>query len=193
MQIQNSTTLSGVQSIFQSTKAYSAPAQSLGSSKDTVSISPEARALYEQTLQSQEENQSSLAAAGALAMTSSVEEAAAEEEKFSQVLAEEFSKILDRHRDNTESSASSEESANSASSGSGGAGSSDSSSSSADAIEEIEQKIKEVSAELSSAAGLAVKSGSTESNTRVEQLQSELQQLQAQLAQLEAAAEDSAA
>ncbi len=138
---------------------------------DTVSISPQAKFLYEQSLAKEKEDAEVKAKLfeTELAAAMMKEQDAVKEDVYSSA-AQEFKDTLQSHRGN-----------NSGSGASGGSGGSGGASSTEDAMEDLEDRIKQVSAELASATSAAVKDGSMEASSKVDQLQSELSQLQAQL------------
>ncbi len=201
--------LFNIQSIYQVQQSGSAKVQSasLGTSTgDTVNISAEAQFFYEQSLTKKEQDAQAAAKVVELEQAAMITQAKdTEEQDVYAAAAQEFKDTLYRHRgNNSGSGASSGDSSSSAEranglGNAGGTGSTGTSSgggstgsSTADSIEDLEARIKQVTAELASAASTAVKTGSTESNARVDQLQAELDQLQSQLSALMSESTESA-
>ncbi len=160
--------------VQQSTYARSQNQSVSSGGADTVSISPQAKFLYEQSLAKEKEDAEVKAKLfeTELAAAMMKEQDAAKEDVYSSA-AQEFKDTLQSHRGNNSGSG--------ASGASGGSGSGGGASSTEDAMEDLEDRIKQVSAELASATSAAVNDGSMEASSKVDQLQSELSQLQAQL------------
>ncbi len=193
MQIENDNMLFGIQNIYQTSAATNVfpQAQTTARSQDTVQISSEARALYEQSLREQERAKQAARETLIEEQDQSAAELSANEEESQSLAAQRFSEILAQHKPSGEQAGNETGDGNktdSSSSGGGGGGGGSSSESSSDAIEEIKNAIQQVSAELASVAGETLTSGNSQANSRVGQLQTKLAQLESQLAQLEAEA-----
>ncbi len=176
MQISNNADIFAIQNTYQN--SYSSKSQPIVSKGqgDTLNISSEARAMYEQSLLDEQEKLSKAQSYADAMAQSLIGSSTSEEEDTELTLSQEFSAILDKHR--------------TSSSGGDGAksGGGSSTQSSADVIEQLEKQIQQVSSELASISGQAVNTGDVAANARVEQLQTELTQLESQLAQAQEAA-----
>ncbi len=200
MQIENNSLLSGIQSLFQVSPQNSkqvAVQPVTQASLDKVSISPEAKALYEQSMvqkqsETKEQEIDMFKDEVVASLIDAPKDSSSTEKADGKTATERFRDVLQKHINDLKGSSddSSGDSAQGGTSGAqaaGGSGGASSSSSDQDAIEKLEQQIEQLTAEIATAASEAVNTGSQEALSRVDTLRTKLSQLEAQLSELMAA------